>query len=151
MIAASGVDTAKFINYLRTQMQVQTPFHLSSWASLSITDLIDSSYNTNVYTYTQYDDTYDTHEFELFKSGFAESFGIEPNMLATNSYDLVYLLEEAITENDSEEIEEIKEYIVNKGSFVGMNGNYFINTYGDCEKSVYKLLIKEGEFVLMTN
>ncbi len=60
-------------------------------------------------------------------------------MLSANAYDLSMVLINALKDTKDHSISNIKQIILTKSSFEGINSSFDINEYGDCIKEFYQL------------
>lgn len=147
MLVGSNTTIAPFVNYIIAN-DYPIDMHLSSWASTGLIPLIDTSNTSGIYAYFDYYENMDDPNFELFHDTFFDLYGVEVDMVATNAYDLVYMLKEAIEYADSFDTELVKQAILEIGTFEGISAPYTINEYGDCLKEHLQMIIKDGEYVL---
>lgn len=94
--------------------------------------------------------SYDSHSEEesvkSFYNKYVEKFGGEPDTLAANSYDAVYLLSNCI-EKDGDNVEEVKKCLYGTKNFAGASGMFSIDENGDAVKTIFIKTIKNGRFV----
>lgn len=88
---------------------------------------------------------------ESFKDGFYNKYLVKynekPNIFAANAYDALYLLKDAI-EKVGYNVDNIKEYLLSV-ELDGVSGNLSFNQYGDVEKEIVIMSVKNREFVLV--
>ena len=144
-IAASNNDSAIYVNYIKSN-NIECDVHLTSWASTGLINSIESKNTSNIFAYINFDVYNTTNSFLVFSKSYHDTYGKEPNMVAVNAYDFVYILRDAIDEVGSEDIDLIKNYIIDS-DIVGINSNYRIDQYGDNVREHIQLVIEDGEYV----
>ncbi len=148
-LASSNIDAAPIVNYILTS-QKEIDIHLSTWASTGINDHIGTGSYDNLYGYSSYREKINDEDFISFKDKYESKYGIDVHMLAVNTYDLVYMLKEAIEYADSTKPSDIKTAILEISTFEGISGGFSINEYGDCIKDLHKMVYINGKFEYIT-
>ncbi|MCC6290522.1 ABC transporter substrate-binding protein [Candidatus Nomurabacteria bacterium] len=94
--------------------------------------------------------SYDSHGGEesvrSFYNRYVARFMGEPDTLAANSYDAVYLLSDCLEKNGND-VEEVKKCLYNTSNFAGASGVFSIDDNGDAVKDIFIKTIKNGQFV----
>jgi|LGOV01.1.fsa_nt_gb branched-chain amino acid transport system substrate-binding protein len=139
LIASSSIDAALFVNYLRHETSSFASVHLTSWASSNINDQIDVLGKIGLFLYTEFNHSNLDPDYLAFKNEFLDFYGIELEMLSANAYDLSMVLINALKDTKDHSISNIKQIILTKSSFEGINSSFDINEYGDCIKEFYQL------------
>lgn len=87
--------------------------------------------------------------YRKFNSKFIESYGEKATFPAVFSYESLYVLADALS-NTNMESYEMKEYIINKKTFGGPQGDINFDQYGDIERKIYLYKIINGEYRIQT-
>jgi branched-chain amino acid transport system substrate-binding protein len=79
-----------------------------------------------------------------FKKAYADRFGREPDFAATLAYDAVIVASDALarakTKND------LTKAIIEKGTYEGLQGKFFIDGNGDVQRRHYIITVKDNNF-----
>lgn len=148
LIASSNTDAAPLVNYIKG-LDEDIDIHLTSWAGTNIIQRIDSVDTSNIYVYNDSATESTSVRFVEHKNTFSEIYGQDPDMLSINGYDAVYIIYDAIMNTSDYNYLTIKNYIIEKESFIGINDTFEINEFGDNKRSVYKYVIIDGELELV--
>lgn len=84
---------------------------------------------------------------QTFIDSFVEAYGTEPALSADEAYDAVMLLAKALKACPDENVECIREDIINTRSYPGASGTFAFNEKGEIEKDFVVKTIRNGEFV----
>lgn len=147
MFAGSNVDAAPVVNYIIAN-DIDIDIHLSSWAATGLIERIDTQNNDFVHVYFSYKEKTESQGFLDFQQDFMDIYAEEVSMLAVNTYDLVYVLKEAIEHANSTNYLDVKAAILEIEIFEGISGDFTINEYGDCFRTHYQMKIVNGEYVI---
>jgi len=98
-----------------------------------------------------YDNDSKSSEFEEFEKDFLSEYGREPNFSAQFSYEAVTVLAEAMRNSGKINAETIKQYIIKREAFDGLQGILWFNETGDMSRTKYLYIVKDGEFIVMDN
>lgn len=145
VILASSFDAAMFCQQLYKQNN-QIPVYLAAWSmnndllsqggksveGISITSLIDSDSQSPSYL--------------VFRQKFINKYGSEPTFASVYTYEAVMVLADAIKTANSEDPETIKNTIINKGTYQGLQSDIVIDQYGDAKRMIFEYLVKDGQF-----
>lgn len=149
MLVAPSTDGALFVNYVKVN-EIDSDMHLSSWAGIGLIESIGTVDVDNVYVYQEVRED-DSQKYLDFADSYKSIHEEEPNMVASNAYDLLYLLKEAIEDADSTDVSEVKAAILKIETFEGVSGEYKINEYGDCLRQSHQMIIVDGKYEINTN
>ncbi len=86
-----------------------------------------------------------TSEYKAFVKAYMERFGREPDFAAIKSYDAVSMIISAV--NDAKGTANIRNSILKKRTFKGLQGDFEIDKYGDVTLTPFLITIKENKFV----
>jgi branched-chain amino acid transport system substrate-binding protein len=142
---ASAADTAFFAQNLRTS-GLDTQIIASAWAKQN--ELIESGGRAvdGMIITSNYRDNIQTHEFLEFEKKYEEKYGEVPNTRALYGYECASIVIEILKANPNLTSENIKNAILEKGSFKGLLGDIEFDEYGDVERGTYIAVIDNGEF-----
>lgn len=144
MIIANALDTATISQQLR-KLDKNVPILSSSWGMTA--DVIrhgGRAVEKVVFSHI-YNPADNSPEHLAFKKNFIERFGRDPDFAAAKSYDAVNAIMSAI--HDLKDITDIKNAILKKRTFKGLQGDFEINSYGDGTQKLYLITIQESKFV----
>lgn len=99
-----------------------------------------------MYLYSCFNPNSDSEIVQSFVKEYSESNGMQPDFVAANVYDSVYMLKEAIELAGSAEREAIKDALYNV-EYTGTQGLLKFRDNGDVEKVAVAFQIQDGEFV----
>lgn len=146
VILASSFDAAMFCQQLY-KLNNQIPVYLAAWSmnndlllqggesveGVTVPSLIDSNAQTPSYT--------------AFREKYLKKYGAEPTFASVFSYESAMILFDAMTEAKSDDPEEIKNAIIKKGTYQGLQSEIYFNQYGDASRTIYAYIVKNGKFV----
>ena len=99
-----------------------------------------------MYLYSCFDPNSDSAVVQQFVKEYSDVNGMQPDFVAANAYDSVYMLKNAIEKAGSYDREAIKDALY-EVSFDGTQGNIHFKENGDVEKVAVAFKIENGEFV----
>lgn len=79
-----------------------------------------------------------------FKDRFSKRFGHDPNFAAAKGYEAAQILLEALTKSDAPK--ELKSAILKQKVFHGVHGDFKIDKYGDPQRKLFLITVKDGRF-----
>jgi branched-chain amino acid transport system substrate-binding protein len=85
-----------------------------------------------------------------FVSGYTQRFGKEPDWLAANAYDAIYLIANAY-ESGNFSANAIRTYLSSITNFSGIAGNLAFDEYGGVIREISILMVKNGSFVTLNH
>ena len=89
----------------------------------------------------------DSAKYIDFADKYNDYYGTEPVFSALSSYETVMLLCEAIDETNSTKPSKIKDYIIETKQFNGLQNDFVIDEYGDCDRDYIFCVIENGAIV----
>lgn len=145
VILASSFDAAMFCQQFY-KLKNQTPVYLAAWSmnndlllqgggaveGVTITSLIDL--DSRIPTYT------------AFREKYLSKYGAEPTFAAVYTYEAAMILFDAMAEANSNDPETIKNTIIKKSTYQGLQSDIIIDGYGDASRTIYEYVVKDGQF-----
>ncbi|MBA7550549.1 hypothetical protein ES705_43066 [subsurface metagenome] len=92
----------------------------------------------------QFDQNSTAPDYRRFKSDYRNRFGNEPNFASVHAYDAVRVILEALSIDSDPD--NLKDTIIAKGDFSGLQGDFQIDRYGDTFFRRILLTITDGKF-----
>lgn len=144
LIVAGSIDTAKIIQYLRLK-GCDKKILASGWAKTN--DLIQNGGKAveGVIFNTTYDDDFSGKDFRAFIQNYKQKYGQTPSVFAAQGYELGKILIESLQISTNHG--KVKEFILNKKTFQGLQGNIKFNEFGDVNRDYFIMEVKNGRFV----
>ena len=96
--------------------------------------------------FTGWASTADTPRNQAFVQNYRETYGIEPNAFAAQSYAAVYILAEAIANAQSTDSTAIRDAMANIRDFDTVLGKFSFNAVGDAVYDPIVLIVQNGQF-----
>ncbi len=143
LIATGALDTAMICQQLRKEnftgtiiscLWAMTP-ELISHGGGAVEGLLFSQ---------QFDQNSTAPDYLRFKSDYISRFGSEPNFGSVHAYNAARVLLEALSIDSGPD--NLKDTIIAKGTFSGLQGDFEIDRYGDTHSRRTLLTIRDGQF-----
>lgn len=143
LIVAGALDTATICQQLRKKYfngviipcgWAMTP-ELISHGGSAVESLLFSQ---------QFDQNSTAPDYLRFKSDYRSRFGKEPNFASVHAYNAVRVILEALSIDANQE--NLKKTIIAERTFTGLQGNFYIDAYGDAHRQRILLIIRDGQF-----
>jgi branched-chain amino acid transport system substrate-binding protein len=145
VILASSFDAAMFCQQLFKQKS-QIPVYLGAWSmnndlllqggkaveGVKIPSLIDLDSQIPSYT--------------AFREKYLSKYGAEPTFAAVYTYEAAIILFDAMAEANSDDPETIKNTIIEKSTYQGLQSDIIIDEDGDASRTIYEYVVKDGQF-----
>jgi branched-chain amino acid transport system substrate-binding protein len=145
LICASALDTALFSQNLK-KINQDIPLFSSSWAISH--ELIDNGGRAVegllFFIPFTYGDT--TPEADSFEQRYSDRFDVKSTYAAMFNYEAVYMLADALRNDPSASVLEIKRAIIAKKLHNGMQHDYSLNADGDAQRELILHTIKNKAF-----
>lgn len=154
-VASSGADTiiftAEYNNLASFAQQLRKTDTTTQLIGLMTTyngELINLAGDAveGMYLYSCFNPNNDSELIQNFVQEYSDANGMEPDFVAANAYDSVYMLKAAIEEAGSTDREAIKDALYNV-EITGTQGTLKFDENGDVEKVAVAFQIQNGEFV----
>lgn len=104
----------------------------------------------NTYLTTPFLEEVASEEGKAFAAKFKEKYGRDVDYMSANAYDAAGVLVQAIAEAGADR-EKVREYLAGIDSkdkaYQGVTGAIFFDENGDCQKSAYVKMVKDGQFI----
>ncbi|SFH70544.1 amino acid/amide ABC transporter substrate-binding protein, HAAT family [Tindallia magadiensis] len=148
IILSSAFDAAIFCQQIE-RMNVEMPILLSAWSMT--TDLISHGGIAveGVRIVSLMNQESEKKEYQDFADEYRQRYEEDPSFSAVFAHDAAMVLFEGIKALDSKEItpQQVKESIIDIGSFQGLQSLIEIDEYGDASREIFKYTIQNGQFV----
>lgn len=145
VILASSFDAAMFCQQFY-KLNNQTPIYLAAWSmnndlllqggaaveGVTITSLIDLESQAPAYM--------------AFRDNYLKKYGAEPTFAAVYTYEATMLLLNTVAETANPNPETVKQAILQKGIYPGLQNEITIDGYGDASRTIYEYVVKNGQF-----
>lgn len=149
LIIAGALNTALFSQQIRKSGS-NTPILSSGWAGTQQLIQHGGSSVEGVVFPQVFNKECKLPEYIQFKKKYQERFGKEPNFASVCSYEAARYLFSAL-DHLQPGGSSLKESLLSKGTFKGLQGNIKIDRFGDADRSQFIITVKDGEFVTLTN
>ncbi len=148
IIVANSFDAAKLIQYLRVN-KINKPILCSGWAK-TLDFLVEGGSSVeNVLFNTGYDDNSTNKEYLKFIQLYEKKYNKKPSVFSAQAYETAIILIQTL--RDDNNILKLKRNILNKKSFVGLQGNIIFDKYGDVNREYFMMQVKNGKYVRIGN
>lgn len=144
LVVGNSIDSAKIIQYLRIN-NVKSKIHCSGWAKTL--DFIDNGGKAveGVIFFTAYDDTSLNKKYLTFVKKYKKMYGKLPSVFAVQGYELGQILIKQL--KISADISKLKNSILSKKTFNGLQGDITFDKYGDISRDYFLMEVKNSKFV----
>lgn len=146
LLIASSVDAAMFCQQFAKQ-GIKLPVFMPMWAMTN--DLIKQGgpavEGTYLISIIDFEST--NPDYIKFKKAYYEKYGSEATFASVLSYEAAKVLFESI--NNAQELTavSIKNALLKKGIFKGLQGDIVIDQYGDTDRGFHLYMVRNGSFV----
>ena len=154
-VTSSGADTiiftAEYNNLAAFAQQLRKTDETTQLIGLMTTyngELIDLAGDAveGMYLYSCFNPNSDSELVQNFVKEYSDANGMQPDFVAANAYDSVYILKAAIEHAGSTDREAIKDALY-EVEYTGTQGTLKFDENGDVEKVAVAFQIQDGEFV----
>jgi branched-chain amino acid transport system substrate-binding protein len=146
LVVASAVDTARFAQAVRSADRDWTLL-ASGWAATpTLFTLGGTAVDDLFLARTSYSSLTDTKRGTDFRNRFFRRFGKTPSFAASQAYDAVFLVADALA-RARPAASDLREHLATVDSFDTLLGPVEFNEYGDIEPSVTIVRAEDGSFV----
>ncbi len=146
LIAANAIDAAVVCQQLK-KLGSNIPILSSMWAMTE--DFIQNagpSAEGTVFIHWYYKD-FKSEPARKFRKDFKLRFGNQPNFANHFGYEAAQVLFTSLSINDNPS--ELRNTIIKQGIFEGIQGEMKIDKYGDPERKVFLMTVRDGQYVVM--
>ncbi|AXH12980.1 ABC transporter substrate-binding protein [Halarcobacter bivalviorum] len=143
LICANSVDFARIIQYVRLK-GITTPFASAEWARTPSFIENSGKASEGVIFNIDYDEKSSNPNYKEFVNKYVKKYGIPPSMYASKAYELSKIIIEILKVGDETEI---KQNLLAKREFEGLQDKIIFDEYGDVIRKYYNFKVINGEFV----
>ena len=146
VISASAIDTAAISQQLR-KLNQDIPVISSTWAMTD--DFLQHSGPAGEGVLFAHPLKVGNQDegYLSFAEAYTARFGNQPSFSATFGYEAARILMEALASTDNHSSQALKDYIVEKRTFQGLQGEFVIDRFGDAVRDVFMITVREGQFI----
>lgn len=143
VMCANSVDAARVLQYARLK-GLETQFAIAEWARTPSFLENSGKSSEGVIFNIDYDEMSTNPNYIKFVKNYKAKYGTPPSMYASKAYELSRIIIESL-----ENVEEtkIKEYVLKKRSFDGLQDTITFDEYGDVVREFYNFRVKDGKYV----
>lgn len=142
-IICGAEDTAKIVRRI-TQVGLEAQMYGPLWANTEQLILKGGIAIEGMILVGTIDETKETDQFTDFKKKYSAMFGEQPTFSSLYSYEATVTLIDALLNTTNDDIGTIKDYIISKNEYSGLQEPFIINAYGDCSREYKLFVIKNG-------
>ena len=142
IIAANSIDSAKVVQYLRLK-NINTKIASSEWAMTNDFILNGGKSVEGVLFNIEYDSSSNKKSFLSFKKNYMKKYKSEPTIFSSQAYELTEIILDALKNTDETQI---KEQVLAKKSYQGLQDKIIFDKYGDVKREFYSYTIKDGQY-----
>jgi len=143
LIVGNSVDTANIVQYIRLN-NIDTMILASGWAKTM--DFIENGGKAveGVLFATGYDDNSKDKAFLDFIKKYKAKYHKTPSVFAAQGYELAQILIQNLKESD--DISTLKQRILNKKKYKGLQGDIIFDKYGDVYREYFMMEVRNKEY-----
>ncbi len=143
LICANSVDSARVLQYFRLK-GIKTQFAMAEWARTP--SFLENSGKTSegVIFNIDYDEKSTNPRYLKFLENYKKKYNSKPSMYAAKAYELSRIIIESLESVDETKV---KQYILEKRSFDGLQDIIVFDEYGDVIREFYNFKVKNAEYV----
>jgi len=143
VIAASSIDSAKLIQYLKLN-NINTPILASGWSKSR--DFIEEGGKAveGVMFTNLYDDDSKDKDFINFKKAFENKYGSQPSTFSIQAYETTKIVIQTLKKDNNPN--NFKQNILDKKVFEGLQGQIEFDQYGDVNRKYHLVSVQSGKF-----
>ena len=143
IISGNAVDAARISQQIR-KVNTSIPIGTSEWAATE--KLIDlGGISVENVVVSQFFDRYSTlPRYIKFRDEFKKRFGQNPGFASVGGYDAANVVLDALEQKEKNQ--DLKQTILNIGTFDGVQGKITLNRFGDSDRATYLSVIQNGKF-----
>lgn len=143
LICANSVDAARVIQYARLK-GLKTQFASSEWARTPSFLENSGKSSEGVIFNIDFDEHSINPKFQKFIDNYTKKYNVRPSMFASKAYELSQVLIEML--NVGSEVE-IKQNVLKRKEFAGLQDKIVFDQYGDVIRDFYTFKVIDGKFV----
>lgn len=142
-VCANSVDLARIIQYLRLK-GIKTKVASSEWARTPSFIENAGKASQGVIFNIDYDEKSQNEKFLAFVKKYEKKYGMKPSLYASKAYELSQIIIEMLRVGDETQI---KQNLLAKKEFDGLQGKIVFDKYGDVVREYYNFELRNGEFI----
>ncbi len=143
LICANSVDAAKVVQYLRLK-KVNTVIASSEWAQTQRFIENGGKAVEGVIFNIDLDENAQNPKYVKFLKSYQSKYKDDPSIFASKAYELSQIIIELLGQGNHTQI---KENLLKKRSFDGLQDEIVFDEYGDVIRNFYTFVIKDGKYV----
>lgn len=143
----SGIDNAVICQQLK---KIKLGLHVfsSMWASTRDYITVGGSAAEGSHVVRTFDKNCQKPAYLDFKKAYESRFRVPPDFGALHSYEAAMIVFEAMKKSGSTDPQTLKQTIIRTGKYLGLQDNYSINRFGDCDRPYHIFVVSKGEYQL---
>ncbi|WML37448.1 ABC transporter substrate-binding protein [Clostridium sp. OS1-26] len=145
LILGSADEVALWCQKIKKE-DVKLQIFIPTWAMTN--DLLEQGGQTveGAYGVNFVDYNSNSEDYLRFKKRYVDKFGSQPTFSSIFSYEAIKVLADAIKNSPNLKSDTLKSGIIKKSRYKGIQGEIYINAYGDAERTNYIYHIINGKF-----
>jgi len=145
VVIASGTDAAVICQHLQ-RIKPKVPVYSGMWAMTEDLILHGGKAVENQYMPGVFDKDSSKPEYIKFKEQYYEKYQSQPTFASIYCYDAAMVLFDALKYCDNFDTKSIKESVLKLREFDGLQDSFFIDEYGDTDRSYSLFTVINGQF-----
>lgn len=144
VIVANSIDSSKLIQFLRVN-KIDKRIIITGWAKTKEFLQNGGKSVDNVILTASYDDESNSSKYLDFKKRYFNKYKTKPSIFSAQSYETAKIVLSLL--KDNKKVEFLKQNILDKKIFDGLQGKIVFNKYGDVFRENFLIQIKNGKYV----
>ena len=146
LFVSSAYDLAEFAQIMQNE-ELEIPLISSSWAKQD--ELIENGGNAveDIVLGSVFDENNNSEKYQKFNEDYFNRFNVYPDFGAAYGYEIASILIDTLNEYPKISRQNIKENILKIKGFEGLYDEIVFDEFGDVNRQLYIVTIKDGEFV----
>ncbi len=145
LILAGGADTARLVQALQL-LDSDIPVFTGAWAKTRELIAQGGTAVEGLAVAHFFDSGSEQEDYKNFCNEYLDRFGHEPDFGALFSYEATRVLLWALENTDDWSGPGLRQAIISEGHFPGMQGEFFIDRFGDCEREAHIFQVQDGAY-----
>ncbi len=145
LILAGGGDTARLVQALRL-LDSDLPVFTGAWAKTRELIAQGGTGVEGLAVAHFFDSDSEQEDYQNFRREYLDRFGHEPDFGALFSYEATRVLLWALENTDDWSGSGLREIIIGEGHFSGLQGDFFIDRFGDCVREAHIFQVRDGAY-----
>lgn len=143
IIVANSIDSSKLIQFLRIN-KINKRIIITGWAKTKEFLQNGGKSVNNVILTSSYDDESDSSKYLEFKKRYFDKYKTKPSIFSAQAYETAKIVLSLMQKN--QEVEFLKQNIIDQKIFDGLQGKIVFNKYGDVFRENFLIEIKNGKY-----